>query len=315
VPDLRVSLVDLGGDVLDESRIALEAGDCRAAAAAVADCAARARRVAQERGIRLWQAVGAFPGLIDPRGETVCQAVNLPALDGLPFRRLLAAQGLAARAVSLGLCFFLGETAARPPGDAALVVHWDLGVGAVGGNGDTILGTRLGADGAAEIVELGHVCIAPGGRRCRCGGRGCLEAYAGGNAILARLRSGAIRGLPHLLDALAAGQPAALAAMRNAARLLGRNLSWPLQLSGAGQLILTGPLSAAFARFSPALQAGLAEGLPPERLRALKVVASSDPTRNLRTGAFRLAMLLLLDPEAATRLPRSPMRLIHSAAP
>jgi predicted NBD/HSP70 family sugar kinase len=35
-------------------------------------------------------------------------------------------------------------------------------------------------------VEWGHTTVIAGGRTCRCGARGCLEAYAGAEAILDR---------------------------------------------------------------------------------------------------------------------------------
>ncbi len=36
--------------------------------------------------------------------------------------------------------------------------------------------------------ELGHMTVVVGGRECRCGNHGCLEAYAGGWAIAKRAR-------------------------------------------------------------------------------------------------------------------------------
>jgi predicted NBD/HSP70 family sugar kinase len=59
-----------------------------------------------------------------------------------------------------------------------------------------LLGTGVGAaffnDGAlyrgatSSAGEWGHTCVVVGGRRCRCGADGCLEAYVGANAILDR---------------------------------------------------------------------------------------------------------------------------------
>ncbi|MFJ8698023.1 ROK family transcriptional regulator [Streptomyces ardesiacus] len=63
-----------------------------------------------------------------------------------------------------------------------------------------------------RAVEWGHLTVQVRGRRCRCGARGCLEAYAGAEAMLARWRE-------------AGGQPppgtdeeAALTALVSAAR-------------------------------------------------------------------------------------------------
>ena len=59
-----------------------------------------------------------------------------------------------------------------------------------------LLGTGVGAaffnEGAlyrgatSSAGEWGHTCVVVGGRRCRCGSDGCLEAYVGAGAILAR---------------------------------------------------------------------------------------------------------------------------------
>ena len=63
-----------------------------------------------------------------------------------------------------------------------------------------LLGTGVGAalfnDGAlyrgatSSAGEWGHTCVVVGGRRCRCGADGCLEAYVGAGAILARWAEG-----------------------------------------------------------------------------------------------------------------------------
>ncbi|MGH7504462.1 MAG: ROK family protein, partial [Longimicrobiales bacterium] len=67
--------------------------------------------------------------------------------------------------------------------DDLVVVFVGTGVG-----GGVISGGRL-LDGCTNAAgELGHMTIAHGGRRCRCGNHGCLEAYAGGWAIAERAR-------------------------------------------------------------------------------------------------------------------------------
>jgi predicted NBD/HSP70 family sugar kinase len=53
-----------------------------------------------------------------------------------------------------------------------------------------LLGSGVGAcvlPGGA--VEWGHTTVQVGGRRCRCGARGCLEAYVGAQAVLDRWRA------------------------------------------------------------------------------------------------------------------------------
>lgn len=66
-----------------------------------------------------------------------------------------------------------------------------LGTGVGGGvmiDGALVLGAHCGAG------EIGHMVLDPGGPECSCGGRGCLEAYAGSTAILRSARARATVG-------------------------------------------------------------------------------------------------------------------------
>jgi predicted NBD/HSP70 family sugar kinase len=47
---------------------------------------------------------------------------------------------------------------------------------------------RLAHGHASSAGEWGHTKVERGGRQCRCGGRGCVEAYVGSDAILAAWR-------------------------------------------------------------------------------------------------------------------------------
>ena len=60
-------------------------------------------------------------------------------------------------------------------------------------------------------VEWGHLTVRVGGRRCRCGARGCLEAYVGAGALLDRWREAGGR------PPEGAGEETALTAMLTAA--------------------------------------------------------------------------------------------------
>ncbi|MDA8315681.1 MAG: ROK family protein [Actinomycetota bacterium] len=65
----------------------------------------------------------------------------------------------------------------------AIVATLAFGVGAaIFANGTLYRGA------ASSAGEWGHTCIVVGGRRCRCGARGCLEAYVGAEALLAQWR-------------------------------------------------------------------------------------------------------------------------------
>ena len=109
-----------------------------------------------------------------------------------------------------------------------LLVTIGTGVG-----GGVVLGGQLvlGANGFAG--EIGHVLVARDGRRCPCGNRGCIEAYASGSAIGAiaqeRLAEGAssvlqdAEGLagPDVSRAAAAGDELAQSVLADAGGWLG----------------------------------------------------------------------------------------------
>lgn len=85
--------------------------------------------------------------------------------------------------------------------------------------------------------EWGHTVLSVGGRRCRCGARGCLEAYVGATAVLDRWREAG--GRPG--GASGGGEEAALAALLAAgsgtgvqARVAGRVLAETAEYLGAG---------------------------------------------------------------------------------
>jgi glucokinase len=126
------------------------------------------------------------PGAIDARAGTVSGARNLPdwtgsyALAGALGERLGAPVALG-NDVQVATDAEAALGAGRGVG-SLLGVFWGTGVG-----GGIVLAGRpwLGRGAAGEI---GHVVVKLGGRRCPCGRRGCLEAYAGRAALEARAR-------------------------------------------------------------------------------------------------------------------------------
>lgn len=104
---------------------------------------------------------------------------------------------------------------------AGSVVLLTLGTGVGGG---IVLGGEVwhGRDGAAG--EVGHVKVHPGGRRCLfCGRRGCLEAYAGAQAILKRYRGAGKKadGMKDVVDAARRGERLAVTIVSEMAEMIG----------------------------------------------------------------------------------------------
>ncbi|WP_086838258.1 ROK family transcriptional regulator [Amycolatopsis kentuckyensis] len=113
-----------------------------------------------------------------------------------------------------------------------LYVSGEIGIGA----GLVVNGVLYsGATGLAG--ELGHVVVAPEGAPCRCGGSGCLETYAGQEALLT---AGKAASVPSLLAALEGGDETALAACAAAGRALGIALTSAVNLLDLDRIVLGG---------------------------------------------------------------------------
>lgn len=173
------------------------------------------------------------PGLVDVTTGTVLVAPNLgwrsvqPAgILGIDIEVMndVNAQGYAAAYESPG----------KPRGsDTFLYVSGDVGIGSALVS-DGVLGH--GRHGWAG--EIGHVVIEPDGPLCGCGGRGCLERYAGKRAILeaAGLPPAVPDGvLETLLDD---GDDAAHAAVQRAGWALGIAISDAVNMLDVSDIIL-----------------------------------------------------------------------------
>ncbi|MCO6003614.1 ROK family transcriptional regulator [Actinoallomurus purpureus] len=114
------------------------------------------------------------------------------------------------------------------------------------GVGATIIAhgrTHRGSTSSAG--EWGHTTIMVGGRECRCGAKGCLEAYVGAEAVLDRYGR-ALPGqdeesaLAALLDAATAGEEEAGRVLEETALYLGAGLADLINLFNPERIILGG---------------------------------------------------------------------------
>src|SRR5436305_6749873 len=142
------------------------------------------------------------PGVIDDSTGTVSTARNLPGWGGSfelgkALSDALGTQVFVGNDVQVATDaeFHLG---AGKPYKLILGVFWGTGVG-----GGLILDGKpwLGRGGAGEI---GHMVVVRDGRKCPCGRRGCMEAYAGRAAMESRARKEVDKGrhtdLFHLME-------------------------------------------------------------------------------------------------------------------
>src|SRR5262249_25571953 len=109
-------------------------------------------------------------------------------------------------------------SAARLPRADLVLVNVSTAIGAA-----FVLGGRLqhGADNAGGMI--GHIIVAPGGPRCGCGRRGCLNAVASGDALVAKAAAQGRRfdAFADLLAAANDGDVLAEALLEDSARKVG----------------------------------------------------------------------------------------------
>lgn len=239
---VQVELLDLTLEPRAAARYALEAG--RHDPATVID------RIAAGVGEVLGAAVGVpvlgvgvgMPGIVEygPDGIVHAQAFGW---DAVPLGRLLAER--------LGPLPVHVENGAMTMGQAEL---W-FGAGKGASNAIiALIGSGVGscvvADGAlyrgagSSAGEWGHTTMRVDGRRCRCGSRGCLEAYVGAEGVLDRflaatgavdLDGGEEAALERLLD-----DPAAADVIDETVRYLGAGLADLLNLFNPELIVIGG---------------------------------------------------------------------------
>jgi len=129
------------------------------------------------------EAVGfGIPALVRPQTGSVMVSNHLP-LDRLPFKALMSERLDMPVAVDndSNLAIFAEHRAGAARG-ADDVVMLTLGTGIGGG---LLFGGEVYRGSVGAAAELGHIVVDPDGPECPgdCPGRGCLEAFASGNAI------------------------------------------------------------------------------------------------------------------------------------
>jgi predicted NBD/HSP70 family sugar kinase len=256
---VAVTVVDLAGAVVHhqvragDQRQASPAEVLRAAGQLAADAVAAAAAV----GVPVAGLEVALPGLVRDGRLLLAPNLGWQDVDVLALlrrtRRLAALPMTASNEADLAA---RGEVTA----DLRSFVHvsGEIGIGA----GIVVDGELYGGS-HGWAGELGHVTVDAGGPPCRCGARGCLEVYAGQEAVLraAGLPSGgtALGGQgAALVEAAERGDRAALTALDAAAHALGTALSGVLNLLDLPVVVLGGTYALLAPWLSPAVEQELA---------------------------------------------------------
>ena len=239
-------LIDMAGAPVASARTPRDAAD-RSPASAVALVGALIDRLAAEAGIAR-SAIGGLglglPGIVDHHAGRLRWSPILAGRD-LDLAHLLSdALGLPATVDNDANCLTMAELwfgrGRSLPDFAVVTIEYGVGMGLVVDHAP-----YRGAHGMG--MELGHTVVAVDGALCRCGRRGCLEAYVADYALV-REAAVALNGpLPprgEVLEALHAqakdGNAAARAIFERAGQYLALGLANVANLFDPRRIILSG---------------------------------------------------------------------------
>jgi len=235
-------VLDGGGRVLWQQRIATPADDYRRIVAALADLAAQAAAACGPCSVGI-----GTPGTLTASG--LLKNSNTVCLNGRPLRDdLSAAIGQPVRIANDANCLALSEATDGAGAGADVVFAAILGTGT--GAGIAVGGRVLaGANGVAG--EWGHNPLpwaVPGDDPlldCYCGQRGCIETLLSGPGLARdhRHHGGTALSAEQIARQAAAGDAACCASLRRHASRLARALAGVINLLDPDVIVLAGGLS------------------------------------------------------------------------
>lgn len=245
-----------------------------------------------ETGNRI-RAIGlGFPGFIH-RG-IVRASPNIRGLADLSLAAELEHRlGLPVRMENDAALAALGESRFGAGAPMADLIHLTLGTGVGGG---LVLNGALYTGVGGMAMEIGHLCVRPGGRTCGCGNQGCLEAYASARAVAERWRERSHDPEAREVDAreihrlAAAGEPIACQILEEAGECLGLAIAQAVNLLDVRQVRIGGGMSGAWDQLQGSLHASLNAHLIPPLKHAVSVAPSRLGDDAAILGAASLAL-------------------------
>jgi predicted NBD/HSP70 family sugar kinase len=180
--------------------------------------------------------------------------------------------------------------------DDLLVVKASTGLGA-----GIVAGGALLRGAAQAAGEFGHnKTPAAAGLPCRCGDTGCLEAVAGGWALVRALQEQgrAVSHLRDVVDLANGGDAEARRLIRDSGRHVGEVLGAAVNLLNPAVLVVAGDMVGAYDIFVAGLRQTLYGNSTALATRALQVVPSAHGDRAGVVGGATLVLERVLDPTA-----------------
>ncbi|GGV03300.1 sugar kinase [Actinomadura cremea] len=299
VDRLVVARVGLGGVILDrrEGRRARDSDPSELLGTLVAGARSLVRK-AERDAVCVGAALG-FPGTVRRADDAIMFGPNLDVGD-LPLGDALSRRLGLGIPVSVCNDANLGALAEHERGtgvgcDNLIYLHGDVGIG-----GGIIAGGRLLGGDEGFGGEVGHMVVNPGGRRCACGSKGCLEAEVGERTLLFlagreerpdQVGRDAVRAV---VDAADRGDIVAREALHRVGTWLGLGVANLVNVFNPGLVVFGGTLRDIYLGAAAQVRSVLAQGAlaaPRDKVR-LRTAALGDDTTLVGAAEFAFAEVL-----------------------
>jgi len=137
------------------------------------------------------------PGTLDIKNGVVLLSPNLPCLNEMPLRQLVAEKVPVPVVLENDAnAAAWGEKWVGAGRGVNSLVMFTLGTGIGGG---IILDNRIWHGANDVAAEIGHMSVFAYGVKCACGNLGCIEAYASATGMIRRMKEAIQEGKPSLL--------------------------------------------------------------------------------------------------------------------
>ncbi|MCL2581565.1 MAG: ROK family transcriptional regulator [Streptosporangiales bacterium] len=241
------------------------------------------------------------PGSVDTARSMMVSSIALPSWDDVELAPVLRPGGDVPVLVDKDVNVMAIAEQQGPHRDVRdlLMVKASTGIG-VG----IVSGGTLQRGGQSAAGELGHIPLrAETGVLCRCGQHDCLEAVAGGWAMVRTLRE---RGhdVAHVRDVVALalkGDPEALDLIRDSGRRVGEVLSTAVTLLNPEVVAIGGDLSGAYEPFVAGLRETVYQRSTALATRQLRIVASTFGEHQGLVGCAAMITQHITSPGAVDR--------------
>jgi predicted NBD/HSP70 family sugar kinase len=299
----RLAVCNLAGDVLAATDIDQEPG--LGPDDLMPDVVKRLDALLDESGHRDERIYGvgvSLPGTVDRTRGCSLDSPIMSGWDGVPLPRYFAE--LTGAPVILdndaNVIALAERRGDRQAFDDLLVLKASTGLGA-----GIIAGGSLQRGSVQAAGEFGHnKTPAAAGVPCRCGDTGCLEAIAGGWALVRALQADgrAVGHVRDVVDLANSGDPDARRMIRDSGRHVGEVLAGAVNLLNPAVLVVAGDMAGAYDIFVAGLRETLYGNATALATRMLQVVPSTYGDRSGVIGSATMVLDHVLSPVAIDAL-------------